>query len=1013
MAIIYSYQKNPDILGTDILLGTSTEYKNGKPKSQTKTFTVQALKNFINANNIIDPQDLQSVVGEGNTIVLPSSTNKGIGITVPNLQNQDSNGIVIAINTQTGVYSAPDAFVAVINGQNPSGLPGFVGGFSTIATGASNYSFVSEHLTGTTSSVHYTATNGTGITSDFINFLAGGTNVFKVDYLGNATANSFIKTGGTSFQFLKADGSIDSNEYQPTTTENYKLLPQTFNFATIPASYDNATLVIRYDFNLGGASIVLPANVTLSFEGGSITNGSITLNNTTIAYENISSVLSNVVLTGTLTNDSLDVRLFGILPNNPSIDATIIINSKLISLDVELFFPKGNYYFTELHVTKNNFKIKGVTGTEIATRTTFNPFNLAQYYIIKLGGGKFTLNDTSTHIQYPIIQDIHFTTPLGYTASNLTSVTDITGITYRNAALVIDKVQVGKFAINGNTLHNTPLVTIGYSYEMNFDYINMYGNHGKSDLPIIQIANNLVSGQYISATIIDKIQVEVFVGSIFKTSNQAGINELIIGDVTIEGTIEWENESIFAETRFTRLTENLPAFYSTVQNLIPMFFIGGVANIIINSIFINGTDTKWKNSLDPVPTGWNTRSFFSVNTNSSDIKIGSISDGAFAQNMDLVGIASTAYRNTFNISSSSPEIAYYNNVQDNFDFISNTNNVDIIKLKPNYEYINDDFSFLLNAKFIPGVGLDNHFTTPDEPFYNKVINTRWDNYIISQSGFYVNEDNIELIGKTSFINNVINIEYYNINNVLLSTQNYSSVVTPNVIFKNVILLAKPIGYSYLKLVQANTGYFLKIYSIAATSGSLTLSVTPTTSTGSFDVLTRNSTTGVVEKKASNYFQTTLTNPITGSLTSGFIPVASGTNTLSNGILQDNGVNAAIITNGLPFLNIANTTDFLNVGINATTSILNSNRGFDFITNNSTAALKLRDTRVLMNATDNNVDTLQVGGRIEATQYKISALNTAPGASTGAGVLGEIRYTSDFIYVCIATNTWVRTSLATW
>jgi len=444
-----------------------------------------------------------------------------------------------------------------------------------------------------------------------------------------------------------------------------------------------------------------------------------------------------------------------------------------------------------------------------------------------------------------------------------------------------------------------------------------------------------------------------------------------------------------------------------------MFFIGGVANIIINSIFINGTDTKWKNSLDPVPTGWNTRSFFKLDTVASDVKIGSVSDGTFSQNMDLVGIASTAYRNTFNIVSSSPEIAYYNNVQDNFDFISNTNNVDIIKLKPNYEYINDDFSFLLNAKFIPGVGLDNHFTTPDEPFYNKVINTRWDNYIISQSGFYVNEDNIELIGKTSFINNVINIEYYNINNVLLSTQNYSSVVTPNVIFKNVILLAKPIGYSYLKLVQANTGYFLKIYSIAATSGSLTLSVTPTTSTGSFDVLTRNSTTGVVEKKASNYFQTTLTNPITGSLTSGFIPVASGTNTLSNGILQDNGVNAAIITNGLPFLNIANTTDFLNVGINATTSILNSNRGFDFITNNSTAALKLRDTRVLMNATDNNVDTLQVGGRIEATQYKISALNTAPGASTGAGVLGEIRYTSDFIYVCIATNTWVRASLATW
>lgn len=35
----------------------------------------------------------------------------------------------------------------------------------------------------------------------------------KIDASGNATATSFVKTGGTSSQFLKADGSVDSNTY--------------------------------------------------------------------------------------------------------------------------------------------------------------------------------------------------------------------------------------------------------------------------------------------------------------------------------------------------------------------------------------------------------------------------------------------------------------------------------------------------------------------------------------------------------------------------------------------------------------------------------------------------------------------------------------------------------------------------------------------------------------------------------------------------------------------------------
>jgi hypothetical protein len=44
-----------------------------------------------------------------------------------------------------------------------------------------------------------------------------GTATFTVSSAGNVTANSFIKSGGTSSQFLKADGSVDSSTYATTS----------------------------------------------------------------------------------------------------------------------------------------------------------------------------------------------------------------------------------------------------------------------------------------------------------------------------------------------------------------------------------------------------------------------------------------------------------------------------------------------------------------------------------------------------------------------------------------------------------------------------------------------------------------------------------------------------------------------------------------------------------------------------------------------------------------------------
>ncbi|UKO99350.1 hypothetical protein [Nostoc sp. UHCC 0870] len=69
--------------------------------------------------------------------------------------------------------------------------------------------------------------------------------------------------------------------------------------------------------------------------------------------------------------------------------------------------------------------------------------------------------------------------------------------------------------------------------------------------------------------------------------------------------------------------------------------------------------------------------------------------------------------------------------------------------------------------------------------------------------------------------------------------------------------------------------------------------------------------------------------------------------------------------------------------------------------------------LLIGTTTDNGNKLRVAGTAEATQYRLSALNTAPASATDTGTLGEIRIDADYIYVCVANNVWKRSALTTW
>jgi len=219
----------------DLLIGTDVETQN-----QTKNFSIQS---------VIDLVTLQQVVDSGNTIVVPTTVSDGIDITLSNSSTVHQNGISVTIPAQTGEYPtyqpAPDAFVANINGQTPGALTGSVVGFLASATGDDNVAFFADLTATSGTSRGYEVNSFDAHTGDYFKarkyVLGADSVVFKVANNGDTTAKSFIKTGGTSAQFLMANGST-------STTPTLQQIVDAGNFS------ENAILIdIASAGNLGPA----------------------------------------------------------------------------------------------------------------------------------------------------------------------------------------------------------------------------------------------------------------------------------------------------------------------------------------------------------------------------------------------------------------------------------------------------------------------------------------------------------------------------------------------------------------------------------------------------------------------------------------------------------------------------------------------------------------------------------------------------------------------------------------
>lgn len=88
---------------------------------------------------------------------------------------------------------------------------------------------------------------------------------------------------------------------------------------------------------------------------------------------------------------------------------------------------------------------------------------------------------------------------------------------------------------------------------------------------------------------------------------------------------------------------------------------------------------------------------------------------------------------------------------------------------------------------------------------------------------------------------------------------------------------------------------------------------------------------------------------------------------------------------------------------------------DFLVNRATQSSVGSGSQLLADFQVGGVSKFKVDndGGVTVNKYYVSAMNTAPSSASDTGTLGEIRVTAIYIYVCTATNTWVRTALTTW
>lgn len=265
------------------------------------------------------------------------------------------------------------------------------------------------------------------------------------------------------------------------------------NMSTLVSGLSNKTFVIRYNHNISSTSMTMGAGCTLLFLGGSITNGDITFNQT--------SLQGNVNLKGCTISGSVANSIFNaawVCYCNGSTSDSAYLNAAINCCN-HIFLSAGTYLLeSTLQINRSDFTLEGENGAVLKSKSQgLNTKNILNIAPVSYSAGKvsnvtvkgvaFEMTNTYTESSYSanssVLEQIHAITIRGN--EHLT----IQDCTFTN--IIGDCIYIGLFGGGTSCLHNINVRITGNTMNGN----NKPSRNGVSviDGNSVWIENNSIS----------------------------------------------------------------------------------------------------------------------------------------------------------------------------------------------------------------------------------------------------------------------------------------------------------------------------------------------------------------------------------------------------------------------------------------------------------------------------------------------------------------------------------------
>lgn len=170
-------------------------------------------------------------------------------------------------------------------------------------------------------------------------------------YIGSRLIKENVKANEEDIDFDSSDKlQFADRVYDSSTPDGlgYVILRKNKTFAQ-QVTATNTVYEIRYDFDLGAASVTIPAGCVLKFNGGSVVNGTIVGNKTIIDSETVKIFGMNTNLSGTFKNGRIYTEWFGGVADGATDNYAVFqkVFNLSIAIDIPIQLLAGTYIIDE------------------------------------------------------------------------------------------------------------------------------------------------------------------------------------------------------------------------------------------------------------------------------------------------------------------------------------------------------------------------------------------------------------------------------------------------------------------------------------------------------------------------------------------------------------------------------------------------------------------------------------------------------------------------------------------